>query len=510
MSSLVDRAQRVAQGARRRAVGDEERQVPRQRPVPDADEMRALLAVAFRPAGVTVVLLSALIVVTLVAANSDLTGTFGAIAASWLAIHQVPLTIDGTSLGVLPLIPTAGMVWVVARGCAGVVHPASSRRHALQVSGAAVAGPLVVTAISLAVIADASAVIPLSSPNALAAFGWVLFVHLLASAIGVTVAMWPTLGAQVPSWVRDAVRPGLRALAAILGAGAVMVTISLLMEWSTVGSLLERGDGVVGMLGLTILSVLYLPNVVVGAAAAVMGGTAQIGDVSVSVFGNVGGSLPPLPLLGAVPDGVSGGAWPALLVIPLLIGVMLGRDCGRRVAGQEALFTVLTAAAGVGAVTAVLGLVSGGRLGAFGTVELNWWAFGLLTFAWLGLAGAVTAVVVAWHRSRGAVDEDAADTEDEEPHLPGAEEVPAIAAPITEEPVVAEDVAPSRVIEAELVDDTEAPAAPVAPQDTDSDTEVVVDVEVEEDPATEEPEGTGDAGESPEADLPRGPATPSD
>lgn len=478
--------------------------------MPDADEMRALLAVAFRPAGVTVVLLSALIVVTLVAANSDLTGTFGAIAASWLAIHQVPLTIDGTSLGVLPLIPTAGMVWVVARGCAGVVHPASSRRHALQVIGAAVAGPLVVTAISLAVIADASAVIPLSSPNALAAFGWVLFVHLLASAIGVTVAMWPTLGAQVPSWVRDAVRPGLRALAAILGAGAVMVTISLLMEWSTVGSLLERGDGVVGMLGLTILSVLYLPNVVVGAAAAVMGGTAQIGDVSVSVFGNVGGSLPPLPLLGAVPDGVSGGAWPALLVIPLLIGVMLGRDCGRRVAGQEALFTVLTAAAGVGAVTAVLGLVSGGRLGAFGTVELNWWAFGLLTFAWLGLAGAVTAVVVAWHRSRGAVDEDAADTEDEEPHLPGAEEVPAIAAPITEEPVVAEDVAPSRVIEAELVDDTEAPAAPVAPQDTDSDAEVVVDVEVEEDPATEEPEGTGDAGESPEADLPRGHATPSD
>ena len=283
---MVDRAQRVAQGARRRAVGDDERQVPRQRPVPDADEMRALLAVAFRPAGVTVVLLSALIVVTLVAANSDLTGTFGAIAASWLAIHQVPLTIDGTSLGVLPLIPTAGMMWVVARGCAAVVHPASSRRHALQVIGAAVAGPLVVTAISLAVIADASAVIPLSSPNALAAFGWVLFVHLLASAIGVTVAMWQTLGAQVPSWVRDAVRPGLRALTAILGAGAVMVTISLLMEWSTVGSLLERGDGVVGMLGLTILSMLYLPNVVVGAAAAVIGGTAQIGDVSVSVFGN--------------------------------------------------------------------------------------------------------------------------------------------------------------------------------------------------------------------------------
>ncbi|TQC46795.1 hypothetical protein EEB14_24250 [Rhodococcus sp. WS4] len=512
---MVDRAQRVAQGARRRAVHSDERRAVRgdarqrqaPRPVPDADEVRALLAAAFRPAGVTVVLLSALIVVTLVVANSDLTGTFGAIAASWLAIHQVPLTIDGTTLGVLPLIPTAGMVWAVARGCAAVVDPASPRRHALRVIGAAVAGPLVMTAIGLAVIADASAVIPLSSPNTLVAFGWVLFVHLLAASIGVAVSMWPTLGAVVPSWVRGAVRPGLRAMMAILGAGALMVTLSLLMEWSTVGSLLERGDGVVGTLGLTILSVLYLPNVVVGAAAAVTGGTAQIGDVAVSVFGNVGGSLPPLPLLGAVPDGVSGGAWPALLVIPLLIGVMLGRDCGRRVAGQEALFTVLTAAAGVGVVMAVLGLVSGGRLGAFGTVELTWWAFGLLTFAWLGLAGAVTAVIVAWHRSRGAEDEDEA--EDEEPHLPGAEEVPAIAAPIADEPEVPAGAAPSRVIEAELVDGTEAPAAPVAPQDTGVEAEVV-DAEVEEDAPTEEPEGPADVDEAPEADLPRRPATPSD
>lgn len=313
--------------------------------MPDPDEAWALLAVAFRPAAVTIVLLSALIVVTLVAANSDLTGTFGAIAASWLAIHQVPVTVDGTVLGVLPLIPTAGMVWAVARGCAGAVDVASSRRRVLRVVGAAVGGPLVITAISLAVIADASAVIALWPPNTLAAFGWVLFVHLLAAGLGVAVTMWPTWSADLPAWARNAVRPGLRAFTAIIGAGAALVTVSLLVEWSTVGGLLERGDGVVGLLGLTVLSVLYLPNVVIGAAAAAMGGTADIGNVSVSVFGNVGGSLPPLPVLGAVPDGAAGGAWPALLTIPLLIGVMLGRDSGRRVAGQEALFTVLAAAA---------------------------------------------------------------------------------------------------------------------------------------------------------------------
>ncbi|WP_084721769.1 cell division protein PerM [Rhodococcus marinonascens] len=504
---MIDRAQRTARGAGRRKVGEAERRGRRQRPVPDsdADETGMLLTIAFRPAGVTVVLLSTLIVVTLVVANSDLTGTFGAIAAAWLAIHQVPLTIDDTTLGVLPILPTVGIVWAVARGCAAVTAPASSPRQAFRVIGAAVAGPLVVTAIGLAVIADASAVIPLSSPNALFAFGWVFFVHLLAASTGVAAATWPTLGAHVPSWVRDAVRPGLCAMMAILGAGAVMVTISLLMEWSTVGSLLERGDGVGGMLGLTILSVLYLPNVMVGAAAALTGGVAQIGDVSVSVFGNVGGSLPPLPLLGTVPDGVAGGAWPTLLIIPLLIGVMLGRDCGRRVAGQDALFTVLTASAGVGIAMSVLGLLSGGRLGALGTVQFSWWVFGLLTFAWLGLAGAVTAVIVAWHRSRGATEEveTGVDAEDEESNLPGAQEVLAIAAPVGEETPIPPGAAPAGAIEAELVDETDAPTAP------ESQTEVggeVLDAEIEVDDAEIE------VGEvtKPEVDLPRESASPSD
>ncbi|MEV0945443.1 DUF6350 family protein [Rhodococcus sp. NPDC049939] len=497
MSSLVDRAQRTTRGIGRRKSAEAERKDRRPRPVPDrdADDTRVLLTLAFRPTGVTVVLLSTLIVVTLVVANSDLTGTFGAIAAAWLAIHQVPLTIEDTTLGVLPLLPTVGMVFAVFRGCAAVMTPESSPQRAFRVVGAAVAGPLLMTAIALAVIADASAVIPLSSPNALTAFGWVLFVHLLAASIAVATVAWSTIGEHVPSWVRNAVRPGLRATMAILGAGAAMVTIFLLLGWSTVGSLIERGDGVVGMLGLTVLSLLYLPNVVVGAAAALTGGTAQIGDVSVSVFGNVGGSLPPLPLLGAVPDGMAGGAWPILLAIPLLAGVMLGRDCGRRVFGQDAVFTALVAAAAVGIAMSVLGLVSGGRLGAFGMVQFSWWAFGLLTFAWLGFAGVVTAVIVAWHRNRGATEEAGTQVaeEDDQPRLPGAQEVLAIAGPVGEEPPAAAGEVPSGVIVAELVDEVEAPTT------ADSPTEVVVDAEIEVDEVPK-----------PEVDLPPGPAPRSD
>ncbi|KIM15447.1 hypothetical protein QV65_23190, partial [Rhodococcus erythropolis] len=83
--------------------------------------------------------------VTLVSASSDLTGTFGAIATTWLVIHQVPATISGVQLGVLPLLPTAVMMWVVARRCASTAVHTDSRDDTLRLVGAAVAGPLTIT-----------------------------------------------------------------------------------------------------------------------------------------------------------------------------------------------------------------------------------------------------------------------------------------------------------------------------------------------------------------------------
>ena len=48
-----------------------------------------------------------------------------------------------------------------------------------------------------------------------------------------------------------------------------------LASWTVVGDLIGRGGGAVGALGLTVLSVLYLPNVLIGAAAVVTGSTVQ-------------------------------------------------------------------------------------------------------------------------------------------------------------------------------------------------------------------------------------------
>lgn len=505
MSSLIDRAQRQTTG---------------RRPAADPDEVRKLLTVAFRPAAVTLVLLSVLVVVTLMAANSDLTGTFGAIAATWLAIHQVPVTIDDTTLGVLPILPTVVMVWFAAKGCAGAVTTQSSRSWILRVACATLAGPFLITLTALAVIADASVVIPLSTPNVVVAVAWTLGVHAVALAIGFGTALWPTLQSLLPSWVLGAIRPATRALVTLLGAGALAVLVSMLFAWSTTGELLERGETVLGMLGLTVLSILYLPNVVIGAVSALTGATARVGDVSVSVFGDVGGSLPPLPILAAVPDGPAGGLWPILLAVTFVVGIFLGRDCGRKVAGQQALFTVLTAAAGVGVVAALAGLMAGGELGTFGAVDLNWWAFGLLAFVWLALSGSVTAVAVAWVRSRRQSG-DGEETDEAEPE-PAEEPDQIVAKPLggpealeqgsgdTPEPAADSErttpTAATRVLEAEIVedDDTEepdtTPKIEASNEKADAAETDVVDAEVEE---------LEESGKT-EADLPQSGHTPSD
>lgn len=492
---MIDRAQRQTTGSRL-TVGP--------------DKMRTLLRVAFRPAGVTIVLAAVLVVVTLMAANSDLTGTFGAIASIWMAVHQVPVTVDDTTLGVLPIVPTAVMIWVAARGCASAVDSGSERAWIARVAGAALAGPFLITLTSLAVVEDASVVIPLSTPNVFAAVAWTLGVHAVAVAIGLGVALWSNLQEWVPSWIVGAIRPALRALTALLGLGALAVLVSLLFAWSTAGELIGRGEGIVGMTGLTLLSILYLPNIVIGAVVALMGATARIGEASVSLFGGVGGALPPLPVLAVVPDGPAGGLWATLLVVPFAVGVFLGRDCGRKVAGQEAVLTVLCAAAAAGFVAAFAGLVAGGDLGTFGAVDLDWWLFGLLTFGWLVLPGAVTAVGVAWARARreSGAESEVRDSE-AVTETPAATE--AIESAAEEVPAIAQDPAPkssNRVLEAEIVDD-QKPAIGQAVNETTAVVDVV-DAEVEETDSAEGETPSSEDSADPEGALPRSRSTPSD
>lgn len=505
MNSVLSRGGARPDGGRRTTRTPEGRMPSRSRPSPTPEQVRALLGVALRPALLALVVIATCMVLTLVAANSDLTGTSGAIAAGWLALHQVPLTIGGASLGVLPLLPTLVMIAAVARGCSRVVTASTPRHECWWVLGAAVAGPVVVTAIALAVVADASSVIPLSSPNTLAALVWVIAVHLIGAGIGIGVRLWRPIVTLlgVPDWVLAAARPATRSGMALLATGAAITVASLLASWSTVGMLVEAGDGFMGGLGLTVLSILYLPNVVVGATAVLVGSAIHVGSASVSLFDVIGGPVPALPVLGALPEQAGGDGWLVGLVVPAAIGIMFGRECARRAPSPlSAVQTALVGSAGVALVFALLGFVSGGAIGSFGSVGIDLLTFVGATFGWLAVFGSAAAALTRWRTPPAAAGEPR--------RAPAAAPAAAAATPALpagpHSPPRTERGDASTVIDAELLDDgAEAlPGGDAEPAAVVVDAEVVDDAVVEDDAVAQVTEPTG------QPDLPDGRRTSSD
>lgn len=150
-------------------------------------QARELLRVAFGPSVVALVIIAAVVLLQLVIANSDMTGAFGAIASMWLGVHQVPVSIGGRELGVMPLLPVLAMVWGTAKTTAAATAPNSSWFVTRWVVASALGGPLLIAALLLAVIHDAASVITeLQTPSALRAFGGVLAVHAIGALIGVS------------------------------------------------------------------------------------------------------------------------------------------------------------------------------------------------------------------------------------------------------------------------------------------------------------------------------------
>ena len=176
-------------------------------------QARDLFRVAFGPSAVALVVIAAVVLLQLLIANSDMFGAPGAIASMWLGVHQVPISIGGRELGVMPLLPVLAMVWGTARTTAAATPPQGSWFLIRWIVASALGGPLLIAAISLAVIHDASSVLTeLQTPNALRAFTGVLAVHAIGAVIGVGSRAGRRLltASGLPQWVADAGRPGIR------------------------------------------------------------------------------------------------------------------------------------------------------------------------------------------------------------------------------------------------------------------------------------------------------------
>lgn len=369
-----------------------------------ARQARDLVRVAFGPAVMALAIIAAITLLELLIANSDMTGALGAIASMWLGVHQVPISIAGRALGVMPLLPVLLMIWATARNTARAISTYSSWLVIRWVIASALGGPLLIAAIALAVIHDASSVISeLQTPSALRAFASVLVVHALGAAIGV----WSRVGhralaeSSLPAWLGDSLRAASAGVLALVGLSGLVTAGSLVVHWATMQDLYGITDSIWGEFNLTVLSMLYAPNVVVGASAIAVGSSVHLGFATFSSFTVFGGDIPALPILAAVPTPPLGPVWVALLIIGASSGVAVGQQCARRALPLVPAVAKLLVAAAAGAlVMSLLAYGGSGQLGNFGHIGVDQGALLIGVFFWFAVVGGVTVALAGGIRGR--------------------------------------------------------------------------------------------------------------
>jgi hypothetical protein len=241
---------------------------------------------------------------------------------------------------------------------------------------------------------------------------------------------------------------------ALVGLSGVVMVGSLVVHWSTMHDLYAITDSVFGQFSLTVLSVLYAPNVMVGTAAVAVGSSAHVGLATFSSFTVFGGDIPALPVLAAVPSPPLGPVWVALLIVAAASAVAVGQQCARRpLPLLPALGKLIVASAAVALVMALLGFAGGGRLGNFGDVGVDQATFAPAVFLWSAGIGALTlamsggiarrpkrAVPVAEPEPEPEMVDDEPEPDDDE-HEPVDEEPAQVHPEDPEEHFVADDAA---------------------------------------------------------------------
>ncbi len=168
---------------------------------------------------------------------------------------------------------------------------------------------------------------------------------------------------RLSPWALVALRLGAVGVAAILGGGAIVVAIGLLMSFNdatTVSLLASPGAG--GGLGMALLGIAYLPNAVVAGAGYATGVGFSIGGGTYSPFGSTPTELPAVTLLTGVPDHAVASRWLlAVFLVPLLAAVLIGRAAIRRLGRRsDRLFAVCGAAVISGVVLGLVAVVASG------------------------------------------------------------------------------------------------------------------------------------------------------
>ena len=316
----------------------------------------------------------------------------------WLVAHHAPVDTTSGTVTLLPLLLLALPLALLQR----------AGRWAARVTAttqASDAGLIVVAATAtyaaLAFLVAQGASLGGASVSPFSALLWSSLVAVVGLGAGVIegAGLWPGIVDRLPRALRRGGPVAVQAGAALAAVVGVVAVVAIVVRWSTESGLLHSvATGAGDTVGLLLVSLAYLPNLLVWAFAYVVGPGFGVGaGQSVSAFSSGGALLPGLPLLGAVPPD-SPAAAPLLLLVPVVCGVVasiLLRRRGRLGLVDEVV--ALLAGSGVlGVAVAVLvwlsgGSLGGGRLTGLGPAAL---ATGAATFGLVAAGAALWSLVV--------------------------------------------------------------------------------------------------------------------
>ena len=316
----------------------------------------------------------------------------------WLLVHGVPLDLAaafGASAGTMTLVPLGLSILPL------LLCYRSGRRLARASYEGEFLIPVLSGSVTYALISSAmygwasphpqplqalnAALVPLGIVVAGLMWGGYREARSLSRMVGVDTAEQISQMSQYSRWAGSyawaVVRAAVVAFVALIGLGAVLLGIGILAGWSQiVATYQELHAGAVGDTAVTLLQLGFLPNLVIYAIAWSTGAGFSFGaGTSVGLTSSDVGTLPMLPILGAVPESMGTFGLVGLLV-PLGAGAIAGWWFLRE--GEDHLdewvalkvpFRPLSAL--ISAV--VLGVMTG-ILTSFGALWLGWISYGSL------------------------------------------------------------------------------------------------------------------------------------
>ena len=493
-------AQRVARKAGSKAKA---RRTPA--PLTRAGRIRRMLITAAVPNVVIVLIIMAIALGGLMLAGSPMAWWYTIVAESWMVFNLAPVSAAEVHMSFLPALPALILAAVVAVRVRNAVKHKVSVKDLLILLSCVLGVPVVFTIIAWLMLWDAGKVYDVSPPNLAQALLRVIVLHLAAMAAGMGSRLWRALAKRygVPRQIIDATQIALRYLGYLAIGAAVVFAVVFLLNISRQGEMMDEYPTVsgLGVAGLVLVSLLYIPNAIVSTAAVVVGSEFSIGEGSVSLFSAHLVPLPPLPITGGIP--ASAPSWAVvLLVVPL--GAAIYALYKKRPSFQDVL--VATVASAV--VMFIACYLVSGDLGYYGATGPNLWTAAGLTALWMAVFGSAVAAgfaFVAWRAARTAR-VTAPDTPDSDA---AEDDAPEAAAETDETPVEPErePITDPEIVDAEVVENEPDDSAPDAAADGEEGTPAEDAAKQQEEPEESEKHEESDEPEDAE-EKKRGVAKP--